>query len=151
MSCSFFFASRRRHTRCALVTGVQTCALPISRFRFAHAFVLGLCPGGSANVDSTRIYRLYLGIDHGLVGIERTADADDPCRRSTDRRRSPYRRKAQNSSSGAHGNNCVLKIKCRAYLFPDHLPTAKAPLPLIPRSAHTVEDPTPLTTHINRT
>src|SRR3546814_9528213 len=26
---SFFFSSRRRHTRCALVTGVQTCALPI--------------------------------------------------------------------------------------------------------------------------
>src|SRR3546814_4813089 len=34
MSCRllviFFFSSRRRHTRCALVTGVQTCALPIS-------------------------------------------------------------------------------------------------------------------------
>src|SRR3546814_4691570 len=27
----FVFSSRRRHTRCALVTGVQTCALPISR------------------------------------------------------------------------------------------------------------------------
>src|SRR3546814_16554243 len=30
MSVFFFFSSRRRHTRCALVTGVQTCALPIS-------------------------------------------------------------------------------------------------------------------------
>src|SRR3546814_2431164 len=31
MTCVvFFFSSRRRHTRCALVTGVQTCALPIS-------------------------------------------------------------------------------------------------------------------------
>src|SRR3546814_331797 len=29
-SLFFFFSSRRRHTRCALVTGVQTCALPIS-------------------------------------------------------------------------------------------------------------------------
>src|SRR3546814_7672152 len=28
----FFFSSRRRHTRCALVTGVQTCALPIFAF-----------------------------------------------------------------------------------------------------------------------
>src|SRR3546814_4199031 len=27
---NIFFSSRRRHTRCALVTGVQTCALPIS-------------------------------------------------------------------------------------------------------------------------
>src|SRR3546814_5767826 len=29
----FFFSSRRRHTRCALVTGVQTCALPIFVWR----------------------------------------------------------------------------------------------------------------------
>src|SRR3546814_7964876 len=29
LSILFFFSSRRRHTRCALVTGVQTCALPI--------------------------------------------------------------------------------------------------------------------------
>src|SRR3546814_4732869 len=29
VSLFFFFSSRRRHTRCALVTGVQTCALPI--------------------------------------------------------------------------------------------------------------------------
>src|SRR3546814_19447227 len=36
--CFFFFSSRRRHTRCALVTGVQTCALPISHgFRFGYA------------------------------------------------------------------------------------------------------------------
>src|SRR3546814_352329 len=35
--CFFFFSSRRRHTRCALVTGVQTCALPISVARMARA------------------------------------------------------------------------------------------------------------------
>src|SRR3546814_3367076 len=34
---SFCFSSRRRHTRCALVTGVQTCALPI----FAEGEVRG--------------------------------------------------------------------------------------------------------------
>src|SRR3546814_9825513 len=32
-----FFSSRRRHTSCALVTGVQTCALPISCFDEAPA------------------------------------------------------------------------------------------------------------------
>src|SRR3546814_20960895 len=50
----FFFSSRRRHTRCALVTGVQTCALPISvasrtdadlgelaELRFAVGFLIG--------------------------------------------------------------------------------------------------------------
>src|SRR3546814_5447796 len=33
----FVFSSRRRHTRCALVTGVQTCALPICRDLPVHA------------------------------------------------------------------------------------------------------------------
>src|SRR3546814_6789510 len=32
----FFFSSRRRHTRCALVTGVQTCALPIYAEKLAN-------------------------------------------------------------------------------------------------------------------
>src|SRR3546814_2079351 len=36
--CFFFFSSRRRHTRCALVTGVQTCALPICLSRSNGAF-----------------------------------------------------------------------------------------------------------------
>src|SRR3546814_4234608 len=35
VSC-FFFSSRRRHTRCALVTGVQTCALPIFAEHHGH-------------------------------------------------------------------------------------------------------------------
>src|SRR3546814_3818439 len=34
---SFCFSSRRRHTRCALVTGVQTCALPILAEEIAAA------------------------------------------------------------------------------------------------------------------
>src|SRR3546814_12418925 len=41
----FFFSSRRRHTRCALVTGVQTCALPIST-RYGNPYKpkqLGIC------------------------------------------------------------------------------------------------------------
>src|SRR3546814_10760639 len=39
----FFFASRRRHTRCALVTGVQTCALPIWPLSAWHAIASGPC------------------------------------------------------------------------------------------------------------
>src|SRR3546814_1564914 len=38
----FFFSSRRRHTRCALVTGVQTCALPISDVYCAAATLAAL-------------------------------------------------------------------------------------------------------------
>src|SRR3546814_3374664 len=43
----FFFSSRRRHTRCALVTGVQTCALPI----FA----------GEGDLDAALVRNLYRG------------------------------------------------------------------------------------------
>src|SRR3546814_4113763 len=35
----FCFSSRRRHTRCALVTGVQTCALPFCGRRMLHPTV----------------------------------------------------------------------------------------------------------------
>src|SRR3546814_6757800 len=55
--CFFFFSSRRRHTRCALVTGVQTCALPISvavvstLFPSLSVTVIATCdPGGTSRV-----------------------------------------------------------------------------------------------------
>src|SRR3546814_6951828 len=64
--CDFFFSSRRRHTRCALVTGVQTCALPIlplpklvldtggyfSRLTLPLAL---LCIGGAMNLSALRL------------------------------------------------------------------------------------------------
>src|SRR3546814_11360594 len=40
LMCFFFFSSRRRHTRCALVTGVQTCALPILKGQSGEMFDL---------------------------------------------------------------------------------------------------------------
>src|SRR3546814_5821948 len=36
----FFFSCIRRHTRCALSTGVQTCALPISLIEYSEALEL---------------------------------------------------------------------------------------------------------------
>src|SRR3546814_2649690 len=50
----FFFASRRRHTRCALVTGVQTCALPI----------LGTNASYSVIIDFS--LRVPNGLQHGI-------------------------------------------------------------------------------------
>src|SRR3546814_19885994 len=49
--CIFFFSSRRRHTRCALVTGVQTCALPISK----HPGAVVIGSDQVATVDGTPI------------------------------------------------------------------------------------------------
>src|SRR3546814_13429604 len=36
-----FFSSRRRHTRCALVTGVQTCAIPIFTVNYKGSLING--------------------------------------------------------------------------------------------------------------
>src|SRR3546814_8841424 len=49
----FFFSSRRRHTRCALVTGVQTCALPILATAWSkqHDFVASTIVGVSAEAQ----------------------------------------------------------------------------------------------------
>src|SRR3546814_4119993 len=60
LNCIFFFSSRRRHTRCALVTGVQTCALPIwlsvtvMRFypRFYHIPVMVIIDGKLFKIDT---------------------------------------------------------------------------------------------------
>src|SRR3546814_18629037 len=43
----FFVSSRRRHTRCALVTGVQTCALPISRLTASADFSWPVAPASA--------------------------------------------------------------------------------------------------------
>src|SRR3546814_13494233 len=48
----FFFSSRRRHTRCALVTGVQTCALPISIDSRTVAALLG---GGGHDITDRHV------------------------------------------------------------------------------------------------
>src|SRR3546814_2763726 len=59
----FLYASRRRHTRCALVTGVQTCALPI----FAQ-----IAPSG--NPGST----LTVPCDNPLLSAQQRAIACAP-------------------------------------------------------------------------
>src|SRR3546814_10526669 len=48
----FFFSSRRRHTRCALVTGVQTCALPICLSLSDMSLALGMSKARPSNLLS---------------------------------------------------------------------------------------------------
>src|SRR3546814_16987131 len=65
----FFFSSRRRHTRCALVTGVQTCALPIcllATFAVLWAF------GFSINLLTLLALVLAIGlvVDDAIVVLE---------------------------------------------------------------------------------
>src|SRR3546814_19747283 len=63
----FFFSSRRRHTRCALVTGVQTCALPIWTLPETHHY------GGwaaSGEIDILEAVNLGVRCDDCAGGIE---------------------------------------------------------------------------------
>src|SRR3546814_7380081 len=61
----FFLSSRRRHTRCALVTGVQTCALPISCY-LAFA-VLSLLCGLAGSLGMLIAGRVLLGLCGGPI------------------------------------------------------------------------------------
>src|SRR3546814_9789370 len=58
----FFFSSRRRHTRCALVTGVQTCALPISMARMDDL------------VAFAQLHNLKIGTIRDLIAYRRRYD-----------------------------------------------------------------------------
>src|SRR3546814_14679775 len=57
----FFFSSRRRHTRCALVTGVQTCALPISQARIYR--VWNISDYASADTEYLQFFAQMLAGD----------------------------------------------------------------------------------------
>src|SRR3546814_4514484 len=68
--CLFFFSSRRRHTRCALVTGVQTCALPIclALWGGAHHRRRALpAPGRGGGVPLARGHHHRAGAHRGRV------------------------------------------------------------------------------------
>src|SRR3546814_19540056 len=62
--CSFFFSSRRRHTRCALVTGVQTCALPISAAPQPGDMALDIgCATGYSTAVLAQLVQTVVGLE----------------------------------------------------------------------------------------
>src|SRR3546814_15802975 len=83
----FFFSSRRRHTRFALVTGVQTCALPISislndrqalrELRLHRDIVFHHFATGQGNDLNDRFVELQGILPRGLLLDESTDAADD--------------------------------------------------------------------------
>src|SRR3546814_3011795 len=68
----FFFSSRRRHTSCALVTGVQTCALPIFCRLQSRAAVRGDAQGADRRLGRGERCRVRAGlaVAAGLVFSE---------------------------------------------------------------------------------
>src|SRR3546814_18508320 len=72
----FFFSSRRRHTRCALVTGVQTCALPISAGSGpTKIYAPKAAEAGCVVIDNSSLYRM--DPDVPLIVPEVNPDAID--------------------------------------------------------------------------
>src|SRR3546814_17967245 len=77
----FFFSSRRRHTRCALVTGVQTCALPISKNRPGcfHPKIFYFQSGAKAEAIVGSANFTKGGLDSNWeAGVHVKGAADDP-------------------------------------------------------------------------
>src|SRR3546814_5645061 len=71
----FFFSSRRRHTRCALVTGVQTCALPIYLARGGEPDELGQQLGERPIVLGKRGHGVQ-GRQHPRVGAPEVTEVE---------------------------------------------------------------------------
>src|SRR3546814_8397041 len=62
-----FCSSRRRHTICALVTGVQTCALPIWRSaNFSRTRTLSLCCGPRVSTPFRRTWLIVYLVEKGF-------------------------------------------------------------------------------------
>src|SRR3546814_3928425 len=101
-----FFSSRRRHTRCALVTGVQTCALPIS-----HTVLGGGAAQESAR-DLCRCDRLEPGARYSSPADPRRAPgARGPIGRSWRLAvRSRRRRRADASGLAEHPGDQPMKL-----------------------------------------
>src|SRR3546814_2433785 len=80
----FFCSSRRRHTRCALVTGVQTCALPICALaHFDHALDASLVVSYLALRQGDAVGLYATGGDERWVAPQRSLGAIDTLLRAS--------------------------------------------------------------------
>src|SRR3546814_1307669 len=124
-----FFSSRRRHTRCELVTGVQTCALPISDGDDgllkpseigaldlpAGLVILSACnSAGEADADRPQLSGLAQGFF--LAGAERVMASHWPVRDDIARRLSVGT--VTRSEERRVGQECVRT--CRSRWSPSH-------------------------------
>src|SRR3546814_4985051 len=81
MAWFVFFSSRRRHTRCALVTGVQTCALPIWHLQQAGCdLAAGPAPADVVVALRDRVQTLKDMVERAVVWYQPLAQYDDKAR-----------------------------------------------------------------------
>src|SRR3546814_17807538 len=121
----FFFSSRRRHTRCALVTGVQTCALPIYAGNRAGAAVN--FPDGT-NLATTGFAFEFFGKPahaaadpyHGVNALNRSEErrVGKECVSTCRSRWSPYHLQ-QKQTDNIHLHECSPSTKQRMHPYSD--------------------------------
>src|SRR3546814_10035926 len=100
----FFLSSRRRHTRCALVTGVQTCALPI--------FQLGVYARMVAAIQGKEPRCIHVELGDGSRASFRLADFSKLLGSATGR----FQRFVEGRSEArCVGNECVSTCRSRWY------------------------------------
>src|SRR3546814_4462621 len=96
----FFFSSRRRHTRCALVTGVQKCALPISK-------VLADALQGEARWWNDRPH----AEERALASVSKHGGAQ--AQATVSRRSAPSTSGSANPTSSRRGRSAERSARCR--------------------------------------
>src|SRR3546814_1981845 len=97
----FFISSRRRHTRCALVTGVQTCALPIWPRGVPALHEHEALADLAQDLEVEVLVRVQAQEHHAALGAQAAEEVEHE--RSEERR---------------VGKECV--STCRSRLSPDH-------------------------------
>src|SRR3546814_13434741 len=73
----YFFSGRRRHTGCALVTGVQTCALPICEYR-CRTIKIGAQGRGALGYIAYGWFRCRVAAEQGLSSLTKLSGAQRP-------------------------------------------------------------------------
>src|SRR3546814_14649652 len=107
----FCFSSRSRHTRCALVTGVQTCALPICR-RHARRTAFSAAPTQADRVAAPPIQAC--GEHPHSSGFPCSSNASPPARSElAGAAEVAYFVSFQRSEQRRVGNKCVNKLRSR--------------------------------------
>src|SRR3546814_1322730 len=118
----FFFSSRRRHTRCALVTGVQTCALPISGAVVVADLSLGQIFRREADAECVVEVTAVRGNPLELPAHSLAKSLDVGQRRARD---------------GHQGNVTIGQMRCHAFTVVGHEGATRATL-LPSRAEHEV-------------
>src|SRR3546814_14129345 len=140
----FFFSSRRRHTRCALVTGVQTCALPIYRPSFDLKEPTDRAALGNFIVKAAQDLKSPLHFLRHAAIAERWQQHRANFWDRTGRQQGAHERINCDGLEQAHSDRCLIAMRQRQMVIPGYEGVFKA------RHKHQWVEMSDLTPHLTR-